>query len=145
MPSALNIPVAPAALDEALAAYLRLDAVDPDERRLALRSHALPFYHDIGGVLFLRRDGAVLVWDLEGPDELTPMQDIAPNRSLLHAARGYASRAWPTLSGLAPVPGPEALPCTSCDGTGHVPGVTDRHSNIVCSCGGLGWRPAERP
>jgi hypothetical protein len=90
----------------------------------ARRERALPVWFDMGGVLGLRGDGAMVgaLWDHPGPAEV----ETDPN--LLLAARVAAARL-PALAALA-VPRPAAAPdCRFCAGT-------------RCPvCWQLGWEP----
>jgi hypothetical protein len=139
--TSLHIPVVPSQVQAALLAYLERAEDDESVLSLARSSHALPFWRDFGGALFLRPDGEVLASDWERPGYIELLADIRPNRDLLHAARGWATKELPSLDGLAPVRPPEAVPCLTCDGTGLIPKWTDRTPNLVCACGGLGWLP----
>jgi hypothetical protein len=57
----------------------------------------------------------------------------------IHVALAIGSNLYPELAVIRPVRPANAVPCTSCDGTGRRP---EWPANVLCGCGGLGWRPA---
>jgi hypothetical protein len=139
----LHIQVEPEEVRRLVASYLQATRDDPGLVALARSHGGLPFWQDFGGALLLTPDGAVLGTDWERPGFVEPLTNIRPHRELLHAARGWAARTYPTLLGLAPERPDTAVACRTCDGTGRIPGLGEEHSNVRCGCGGLGWLPEE--
>jgi glycine/D-amino acid oxidase-like deaminating enzyme len=137
----LRIPVSPSSVEHVLAGYLRRADDDPRVFAIAQAQHALPIWRDFGGVIYLRPDGQLLGSGWDSPGVVEALTDNRPNRDMLHAARGYASKEFPSIEGLVPQRGRGAVPCHTCDGTGRIPGISDRNDNVRCSCGGLGWLP----
>lgn len=136
----LRILVVPGQVEAALEAYLA--GTDDGEVMATARAYqALPFWRDFGGVLYLQPDGAILASGWESPGHVEPVADLRPNRDVLHAARGCASRDLPSIEGLCPVRPADAVPCPGCDGTGVITPWGAGHPNIRCGCGGLGWLP----
>jgi hypothetical protein len=128
-------------VERALDAYLREPGGDPAEVVAAARTYQLlPIWKDFGGCILLRPDGELLSFGWETPTQLEPIPDDAPDRAIVHAARGWASRTFPEVRGLRPERRADSKTCPGCKGTGHLEGVP---SNIVCACGGLGWMPTE--
>jgi len=125
----------------AIAEYLAQADEQVEVQAAARRHNALPFWRDVGGCLFLRPDGTIWSMGWDTPELFEPVSDFKPDRGVVHAARGYASKEFPSISGLEPQRGPAAVPCLTCDGKGNIAGVTDKHPNVKCSCGGLGWLP----
>ena len=140
--AAMHIPVDSDAVEGALAEYLRTTHEDePDVAAAAQTHHALPFWKDIGGCLFLHPTGAVLTLGWDTPSVVEPVEDTPHDRNLVHAARASAAERFPSISGLRPERGPNARTCPGCGGTGRLSAYADRFKFLVCQCGGLGWLP----
>ena len=100
----------------------------------ARRHQALPLYADLGGVLFLRSDGEVLVGQGIVGEEL----EVEPNRAWHITVRVIAAEKYPELKPLLPERPPDAPTCDDCRGTGKVPVAA---SHVICGgCFGLGWQ-----
>jgi hypothetical protein len=126
-------------VEDAVTAYLLAPGKDPAEAVAAAQKYRLlPLWKDFGGCILLRSDGELLSFGWDTPTRLEPIPDTEPDRGMVHAARGWASRRFPTVQGLAPQRGAESKVCPGCKGTGQLLGIPD---NIVCACGGLGWIP----
>ena len=127
-------------VEQALAAYLAQSepAHHADLRRWAAFHHALPIIADLGGCVALRPDGTFISFAWGCETELDP--DLSPYD--VHAARGVASRKFPTIAGLVPLRSGTSETCSHCGGSGVPnPGI----SNVICRCGGLGWVPGPDP
>lgn len=71
--------------------------------------------------------------------DLTPVEDPRERNWLLHAA----SQRHAELRHLAPVRRSGDFDCPDCGGTGRPRWLEgERHANILCTCGGVGWLPA---
>ena len=100
----------------------------------ARRHQALPLYADLGGILFLRPDGEVLV----GSGVSGEMLEVETNRAWNITLRVIAAEQYPELKPLLPEKPPGASTCTSCDGSGKAV-VASGH--VTCGgCFGLGWQ-----
>jgi hypothetical protein len=98
----------------------------------------LPLMADMGGIVGLRQDGALLelAWDSSEPRPVTSRRwaDLA----LLRAAQRY-----PELSSVLPRRTVGAAECTQCQGTGTPAAIASSLAGATCVCGGLGWIPEE--
>lgn len=110
---------------------------DDDPRLAWVRAKAavepfLPVYLDLTSVLGLRPDGSVIEWACEGDGAVTVVDEPRWRRlALCQAARRY-----PALAPLVPDRPPDAITCEACEGAGALRG----HPELVCACGGAGWR-----
>jgi hypothetical protein len=137
----MRINVDPIAVKAAIAAYLEASAQEPPEAVAAARQcGVLPFWKDMGGCLLLRPDGEILTFGWDTPNMIEPLAGTRHDREVLHRARGWASRRFPGIRGLAPERGAGATTCPGCNGTGKLLNVPE---SIICQCGGLGWLPGD--
>jgi hypothetical protein len=77
-------------------------------------------YADLGGVLVVAPDGAVVRFDPEADKVSTVQDECWRTLALLRAARTF-----PELASLRPVRAASAMTCRSCDGQGAVVGSID--------------------
>lgn len=113
-------------------------------RAAALRVPGLPVHADMGGVLVLRSDGSVALYDEEHgrvePVDRDPWRTLA----LIQAAKKYPAE----LRDLPPARPHDAVPCEDCGGTGEHrerddPGDGPGENCPICgACLGAGWQPA---
>jgi glycine/D-amino acid oxidase-like deaminating enzyme len=137
----MRISVDQADVEGAIESYIREPGNDPAQVVAAARTHRLlPLWKDIGGCILLRADGELLAFGWDTPTRLEAIRDDSPDRSIIHAARGWASRRFPDVRGLRPERGPSSIECPTCKGTGQLVGFPE---NLTCACGGLGWIPIE--
>jgi hypothetical protein len=126
-------------LEAELKAYLaRASADDPKEYAGVRRHRVLPLFTDFMGCWALDMDGQLVFFHWDAPEDLKPVSDHPVDAAGAHAALGYGSVRFSVLAMIRPVRPADAVACTSCDGTGRLPGVPE---NVVCACGGLGWLP----
>jgi hypothetical protein len=109
-------------------------------RSRAARADALPLYFDWTAFMALRLDG-VVVWV---PYEDEPIEvEVIQEEWIRNVGLSQGTKLHPDLPFLAPPRPADAIACSSCDGTGKVkrPPGFEHLSEIVCTCGGLGWLP----
>jgi hypothetical protein len=134
-----HVNVSREALEAELARYLATDSrEEPDAHAGALRHRVLPLFSDFMGCWAVDMAGQLVFFSWDAPEEIKPVSDHPVHAAGTHAALGYGSARFPALKMIRPVRPADAVPCTSCDGTGRMPEVPE---NIVCACGGLGWLP----
>lgn len=101
-----------------------------DDRALAERTGALPVHADMGGLLLIAPDGAVLHHD---PDT-GRTESVHDSWRLL--ARTSAADRFPALASLRPRRPPFAVDCHACRGAGRL----DLAPDLPCgACFGTGW------
>jgi len=120
-------------LSEHLSSESRSDA--------AVRHHVLPLMDDFMGCWALTMSGELAFVLHEEPDAIELVRDHAVEAIGTNVALAQGSRRYAALASIRPRRPSDATPCTSCDGSGHIPDTPD---NIICACGGLGWLPPER-
>ena len=126
-------------LETELARYLASGSAEhPDAHAGAKQHHVLPLFNDFVGCWALDMAGRLVFFPWEAPEELEPVSDRPVDAIGANAALALGSVRFPALATIRPVRPTDAVPCTSCDGTGRLAGVPE---NVVCSCGGLGWLP----
>jgi hypothetical protein len=102
---------------------------DPDERRIAARTGALPVYADLAGSLLLTEGLEVLSWVRE-TDQVS--REVGPKWTLV--ALRMAGERFAELATLRPRRPPGARDCAGCGGEGEL------FRRIWCdACSGLGW------
>ncbi len=112
---------------------------DPGQEwlRRGVQQHGfLPLYLGWTEVLGIRPDGTLTRW-LHEDDPIVVLNLVQPYWQRLALVQG--SRRYSDLDALLPNRPEGAVDCNSCGGTGHLPG----HPQIVCECGGVGWRVPE--
>ena len=126
-------------------AELRRDpkAIPEAARGAVAAAEVLPLLFDWSAVLALRPDGQIVwvAYDIENLEIRVVEDDEVRDVGLF---RG--SRIHPDLPFLVPTKPPGAVDCPDCRGTGHPTpprGMADLPGNLVCSCGGRGWRRPE--
>lgn len=126
-------------LEAELATYLAAGlSEDPQAYAGAQRHRVLPLFNDFVGCWALDMGGRLVFFAWDAPEELKPVSEGPVDAIGARAALAFGSARFPALAMIRPVRPADAVPCTSCDGAGRLPGVPD---NIVCACGGLGWLP----
>ena len=105
---------------------------------VAARHHVLPLMDDFMGCWALTMAGELAFVPHEEPGRLELVRDHPVEAIGIHVALAQGSRRYPELVSIGPQRPPDAIPCTTCDGSGRIPGIPE---NILCSCGGLGWLP----
>jgi len=99
----------------------------------ARRHEALPLYADLGGILFLRPDGEVLV----GQGVPGEVLEVETNRAWHITVRVIAAEQYPDLRPLLPARPPGAVLCEVCGGSGK---AVVASTDVTCGqCFGLGW------
>ena len=135
----MHLDVNAAAVRGAIKEYCAAPNFGPPEAAEGARRHdVLPLWNDFMGCIAIRPDGEVVFFSWDDVGALEVVAEIGPDQAMVHAARGFGSRRFPMLAGIAPARGPEARTCGTCKGEGVIPGVPE---NVVCECGGLGWVP----
>jgi hypothetical protein len=123
-----------------LARYLATGSPEhPAAHAGAGRHQVLPLFNDFMGCWALDMSGRLVFFPWEAPEELELVSDHPVDATGANAALALGSKRFSTLATIRPVRPSDAVPCTSCDGTGRLAGMPD---NVVCACGGLGWLPA---
>ena len=136
----VNVPRA--VLETELTRYLASDSKEPRAAHAgAARHRVLPLFTDFMGCWALDMAGRLVFFAWEVPEALEPVSDGPVDEIGANAALALGSVRFPALAAIRPVRPADALPCTTCDGTGRLIDVPD---NIVCACGGLGWLPPRR-
>jgi hypothetical protein len=126
-------------LEAELARYLATGSKkEPEAHAAAQRHRVLPLFNDFMGCWALDMGGQLVFVPWDAPEELHPVSDRPVDAAGAHVALGYGSVRFPALAMIRPVRPADAVPCTSCDGTGRLTGMPE---NVVCACGGLGWLP----
>jgi hypothetical protein len=98
-------------------------------------SGALPVYADMGGTLFLRPDGEILV--LDGGSNHEPQIETDPGWRITAVVVG--AEKYPELRRLLPARPSGVEDCEACEGRGQVR-VGDIDYRFLCGkCYGLGW------
>lgn len=121
--------------------WLASPSNDPELARAVRISGALPVYADLGGTLFVRPDGEILVLEHDSPD--APQVEADPGWRITTVV--VAAERFPELVGLLPTRPDGAPDCQECLGRGsfRVPYI-DR--DWLCGkCYGLGWLGATIP
>jgi hypothetical protein len=116
-----------------------LDGPDPHDLGPMVReTSALPVYTDMGGTLFIRPDGEILLLCLNSNE--APQIERDPVWRL--TAVVAAAEKYPELRVLLPIRDDNAIECQSCGGRGR---VSIFRSELRCGdCCGLGWLTHER-
>jgi hypothetical protein len=94
---------------------------------------ALPLYIGWLETVGLRPDGSVLRWSTEGEYEGWRAVD---DPLLLRASLVEGAKRYPALEPLIPTRPEGARTCETCGGLGHIPQIPQ----VICACGGVGWR-----
>jgi hypothetical protein len=126
-------------LETELARYLASGGVEhPEAHAGAKRHRVLPLFNDFVGCWALNMAGQLMFFPWEALRELEAVSDDPVDAIGANVALAVGSVRFPALATIRPVRPADAVPCTSCDGTGQLTGVPE---NVVCACGGLGWLP----
>jgi hypothetical protein len=99
-------------------------------------SGALPVYSDMGGTLFLRPDGEILVLG-SGPEDDEPRIETDPGWRITAIVVGAEED--PELRPLLPVRPSGTEDCEACAGHGRVHVGEIDHRFLCGRCHGLGW------
>lgn len=105
-------------------------------KSIAVRHRVLPLSYDLGGLVGLKEDGEVVTISWDDPATVLSVESVR----LRDVAIITASERYTFLRTLVPQRTAEAKICPDCAGDGK-PLMSGRIPNVVCSCGGLGWRP----
>jgi hypothetical protein len=119
---------------EAIQRHLAELLAGPDShmRSIAVMSHALPVYSDMGGTLLITAELDLLSVAIDS--DLAPASETSEQWRLI--ALVSAAARYPDLQCLLPVRPAEAPSCAHCAGKGWLV-----QSNFRCSeCCGLGWQ-----
>lgn len=128
------------AVREELEMYLQLPSETPDGAIDWTRHHrVLPLMGDFVGCWGLTSAAQLVFYSWDDPERLDEVDGSAQELPLINAALVEGSRRYPRLAALRPPRPPDAVPCTSCDGSGRIPNTP---SNVQCLCAGLGWLPS---
>ncbi len=115
------------------------DDDDPPEARTGAERHqVLPLLNDFTGCWALTPEGRLVFFSWAAPGVLELVSDRPVDVLGTHVALAIGSRRYSALADISPKRTPDAVPCESCDGSGHISGAP---ANMVCACGGLGWLP----
>jgi len=126
-------------LEAELARYLASGSKEPPAAYAgAARHRVLPLVNDFMGCWALDMAGRLVFFAWDTPAEVEPVSDHPMDAVGANAALALGSARFPALAVIRPVRPADAVPCTTCDGTGRLTGVPD---NVICACGGLGWLP----
>jgi hypothetical protein len=126
-------------LETELGRYLAAGSSDhPKAHAGAARHRVLPLFNDFVGCWALDMSGRLVFFPWEAPEELDLVSDNPVDAIGTNVALAVGSARFPALAMIRPVRSADAVPCTSCDGTGRLVGAPD---NVICACGGLGWLP----
>jgi hypothetical protein len=121
--------------------WLASPSNDPELARAVHNSGALPVYTDIGGTLFVRPDGEILI--LEHDSTGAPRSETDPGWRI--TAVVVAAEKYPELGGLLPTRPPGATYCQECEGRGRLR-VPNFDRDFLCGkCYGFGWLGATVP
>lgn len=99
-------------------------------------SGALPVYYDMGGTLFLRPDGEILVLDNGSVDD-GPRIETDEGQRITAVVVG--AEAYPELRPLLPMRPAGARDGDACAGRGRIRVVGIEHRFLCGRCRGLGW------
>jgi hypothetical protein len=133
----VNVP--PADLEAELARYLAAGPSEPAAAYTAAAQHrVLPLFNDFMGCWALDMSGHLVFCTWEAPETVAPVSDRPVDAIGIHVALALGSTRYPALAAIRPAGPADAVPCTTCDGSGRIPRVPE---NVVCACGGLGWLP----
>jgi len=134
-----HVKVSREVLEAVLACYLATGSKDdPEARAGAQRHRVLPLFNDFVGCWALDMTGRLVFFPWMRLKSSRQLSADPVDATGAHAALAYGSVRFPALEMIRPVRRADALPCTSCDGTGRLSGVSD---NLVCACGELAWLP----
>lgn len=134
-----NVSVAATLIEAEIARYLATHPEEPDPaRHVAAEYRILPLFSDFMGCWALATDGQIVFVAWDDPSRLEPVSESAVDRGGLHAALAFGSKRYPALAAIQPERTADAVPCTTCDGSGR---KASWPSNVFCACGGLGWTP----
>ena len=126
-------------LEAELARYLASASKEPPAAYAGSERHrVLPLFNDFMGCWALDMSGRLVFFTWDAPEELEPVSERPVDAVGANAALALGSVRFPALAAIRPVRPADALPCTTCDGTGR---LVDVPENVVCACGGLGWLP----
>ena len=99
------------------------------------RFQALPLYIGWTETVGIRPDGELVRWSTEGDYEGTrEVEDPILARIGLVEGAKQSAEFLPLIPGRPP----GATTCPDCGGLGYIPLLP----NVICSCGGVGWRDA---
>jgi hypothetical protein len=102
-----------------------------------VREHqALPLYVAWTETTGIRADGTLIRWVTEDGWGDGRELGVIPwvNLALVQGAKRY-----PELRRLIPDRPKEARTCDQCNGSGTIPGLSEKYANLICKCGGIGW------
>jgi hypothetical protein len=134
-----QVSVPRAILEAELATYLAAGPSAPSEAHaVATRHRLLPLFNDFMGCWALDMDGQLVFCAWEEPETVALVSDRPVDAIGIHVALALGSTRYPALTAIRPARPADAVPCTTCDGSGRIPSVPE---NVVCACGGLGWLP----
>ena len=135
-----TVSVPPRLIAAELARYLAEPHDDPPAAYLgAARHKVLPLLNDFMGCWALSTSGQLMFFAWDAPDQLDTVSDRPVDVIGTHVALAIGSRRYPPIAHICPERPSDAIPCSTCDGSGRISGAPD---NLICACGGLGWMPA---
>ena len=108
---------------------------DPEFVEVVRASGALPVYADMGGTLFLRPDGEILVLEHDSRD--APQIEADPGWRMTAVVVG--AEKYPELGRLLPARPLGTGDCEGCRGRGRVRFGDIDHDFLCGTCHGLGW------
>jgi hypothetical protein len=128
--------------DFILAKVANFKAEAPEELRWQLKyvqtHQALPLFLGWTETLGIRADGALVRWSTEGD---WPGVREFDDRTWINIALVEGAKTYPQLQRLVPRRPPSATTCETCCGSGTIRGPLGQVTEIICTCGGLGWIP----
>jgi hypothetical protein len=109
-------------------------------RQLAADLHAMPLYCGWFRCLAIRASGEIISFDIDPPSGIQPPGEIrtVTDRLTRNMALYQGAKKHPALRVLVPDKPPDAVVCSACRGEVVLSG---RYTDLICSCGGLGWLP----
>jgi hypothetical protein len=108
---------------------------DPELAETVRTSGALPVYADMGGTLFLRPDGEILVLEHDSTD--APQIEADPGWNITALVVG--AEKYPELAQLLPARPPGTANCEECEGRGAVRLGSIGRDFLCGTRHGLGW------
>ena len=126
-------------LETLLNAFVGGELEDPhDLREWATRHRALPVTFDMGGFYAIRLPDEVVSCGWDDPEDVA----VESNAQVANGILYRAALIHPSLAELVPARPAAAIDCPQCQAVASS-AADARVENLVCSCGGLGWVPAE--
>ena len=107
------------------------------------KHQALPLYFGWTETLAIREDGTVVRWrDDEWLGAAGREAQEFDDRTWVNLALVQGAIRYPQLARLVPTRPSYAESCSTCGGTGSVPGLPEPFKHMICRCGGTGWLPS---